>query len=378
MNINTRMLDLNINQVYNLIKTIGAKRTVLVEGHMGSGKTSIGRMLAADLKDTHTFVYFDCTTKDLMDLGAPKVMKWDETGEEYLTMVPNEELGLHLQKPIILMFDEIGKNKGIINGVRRILLERTVHGRKLHPDSIVFATTNLGAENVGDIFPAHSRNAITVVRMKKATAEEWAEDFAINAGIHPTLIAWVLREAPHVFQSFEDVTATGADIDKDVSEGGNPYIYHPKAAGRTAFFTHRSAEAASDYMHFKNEMDATTLHAALAGTVGVRAASDLISYMKIADDMPAIEDIKENPKTAKIPSNPAAVCMVIMRTLNTLDRTWVNAWMDYLVRLDPIEQALFSHSVRSEKYKHRELVMTNRKYTEWALNNQHMHQADKK
>ena len=50
MSINNRMLDLNINQVFNLIKTIGKKRTVLIEGHMGSGKTSIGRMLAAELK----------------------------------------------------------------------------------------------------------------------------------------------------------------------------------------------------------------------------------------------------------------------------------------------------------------------------------------
>ena len=310
-----------------------------------------------------------------MDLGAPRIMKWDETGEEYLTMVPNEELGLHLQKPVILMFDEIGKNKGIINGVRRILLERMVHGKSLHPDSYVFATTNLGAENVGDIFPAHSRNAITVVRMRKSTAEEWVENFAINAGIHPAMIAWVLRECPQAFQSFEDVTSTNPDDDFD--KGGNPIIYHPKAVGRTAFFTHRSAEAASDYMHVRDEMDALTFHAALAGTVGMRAASDLVSYLKIADEMPSIEDIKENPKTAKVPNNPAAVCMVIMRTLNMLDRTWINAWMDYLVRLDTTEQALFSNSVRSEKYKNRELVMTNKKYTEWALQNQHLHAADK-
>jgi len=376
MSINTRMLDLNINQTYNLIKTAGRKRTVLVEGHMGSGKTSIGRMLAEDLKDTHTFVYFDCTTKDLMDLGAPKVMKWDETGEEYLTMVPNEELGLHLQKPVILMFDEIGKNKGIINGVRRILLERAVHGKRLHPESIVFATTNLGTENVGDIFPAHSRNAVTVVKMRKATADEWVEDFAINAGIHPVLISWVLREAPYVFQSFEDVTSSNPD--DEVEKGGNPYIYHPKATGRTAFFTHRSAEAASDYMFMRDELDATTFHAALAGTVGVRAASDLVSYIRIADDMPSAEEIKENPKTAKIPNNAAAVCMVVIRALNTMDRSWVNAWMDYVTRLDPAEQALFAHSVKSEKYKHRELVMTNKKFTEWCLKNQHLNQADKK
>ena len=373
-NINTAMLDLDINQTFNLIKVIGQKLTVIVEGHMGSGKTSIGRMLAKEYKDTHTFVYFDCTNTDLMDLGAPKVLRWEETGEEYLTMIPNEELGIHLQKPVILMFDEIGKNKSIINGVRRVLLERAVYGKKLHPDSFVFGTTNLGAEKVGDIFPPHSRDAVIPVRMRKSNAEEWVNDFAINAGVHPVMMSWVLREVPQVFQSFEEV----ANPDAAETDGGNPYIYHPAASGRTAYTTHRSCEMASDVMYARDQMDGKTFHAALAGAVGVRAAADLVSYIKIADDMPTALEIKENPRTAKVPSNPAAVFMVIMRALNTLDRSWVNAWMDYLTRLDAPEQALFSNAVRSEKYKNRELVMTNKKYTDWCMQNQHLHAADKK
>jgi hypothetical protein len=33
--------------------------------------------------------------------------------------------------------------------------------------------------------------------------------------------------------------------------------------------------------------------------------------------------------------------------------------------------------VRHEKYKHREVVMTNKKYTEYCLKNQHLFNADK-
>jgi energy-coupling factor transporter ATP-binding protein EcfA2 len=104
------MYDLTLSQAVDLITAIGTKRTVLVEGHMGSGKTSMLKMLAKKFPD-HVPVYFDCTTKDLMDLGAPKVVRHEETGHEYLTMVPNEELGLHFDKPIILLFDEIGKKR---------------------------------------------------------------------------------------------------------------------------------------------------------------------------------------------------------------------------------------------------------------------------
>ena len=372
-NINTASYDLTMTQTVDLIKAIGTKKSVLVEGHMGSGKSSILKMLAAEFP-THTAVYFDCTNKDLMDLGAPKVVRYDETGMEYLTMIPNEELGLHFDRPILLMFDEIGKNKGIINGVRRILLERAVFGRKLHPDSYVFATTNLGAENVGDVFPPHSRNAIVCTRMRKYNAQEWVEMYAINADVHPVVMAWVLKDAPQVFQSFEEVEKP----DAAETDGGNPYIYHPKAVGRRAFTTHRSVEGASDIIKQKDLMDDMTLKAALAGTVGVRAAADLVTYMKIAEDMPTTESIKESPKTAKIPASAAAVCMVIMRTLNTLDRSWINAWMEYMERLDAPEQAMFALSVRSQKYKHRELVMTNKKYTEWCLKNQHLNMADKK
>jgi len=365
------MYDLTLSQAVDLITAIGTKRTVLVEGHMGSGKTSMLKMLAKKFPD-HVPVYFDCTTKDLMDLGAPKVVRHEETGHEYLTMVPNEELGLHFDKPIILLFDEIGKKRSIIDAIRRILLERAVYGKKLHPDSIVIATTNLGAENLGDLFPPHSRNAITVVRVRKSTAQEWVDNFAINANIHHTVMAWAL-ETPQIFQSFEEVSKPD-----DPDPVGNPYIYHPQAVGRTAFITHRSMEAASDYLHVMDKMDATTFQAALTGTIGLRGASDLTSYINISSELPSLQDIKENPKSAKIPASSSAVCMVVMRTLATLERSWVNAWMDYMVRLDNESQALFALAARNENYKHRELVMTNAKFTQWSLANQHLSTADKK
>jgi hypothetical protein len=69
--------------------------------------------------------------------------------------------------------------------------------------------------------------------------------------------------------------------------------------------------------------------------------------------------------------------MVITRTLNVLDRSWINAWMDYLNRLEAPEQALFVQSVRNKKYKNHELVMTNKKYTEWCMANQHLNHTDK-
>ena len=100
------MYALNLDQIAALIKSTGHKRTVLVQGHMGTGKSTLLKMLAQMLPD-HTPCYFDCTTKDLGDLMLPRIA--EVTGEShYVSYAPNEELGVHHGGPVIVMLDEYG------------------------------------------------------------------------------------------------------------------------------------------------------------------------------------------------------------------------------------------------------------------------------
>jgi DNA replication protein DnaC len=62
-----QMYHINLDQIASLIKATGHKRTTLVQGHMGTGKSSLLNALGRDLP-THTACYFDCTTKDLGDI----------------------------------------------------------------------------------------------------------------------------------------------------------------------------------------------------------------------------------------------------------------------------------------------------------------------
>lgn len=90
------MYAIDLNEAADMIEAGGKKRTVLLQGPMGSGKSSVLWTLA-DRMPTHTPCYVDCTTKDLGDLTIPNVMMLDdETG--CVRYVPNEELGLHLNK----------------------------------------------------------------------------------------------------------------------------------------------------------------------------------------------------------------------------------------------------------------------------------------
>lgn len=360
-----QMYALSIDQTADAIAAIGSKRTILVQGHMGTGKSSLINILGGGLP-THTRCYLDCTTKDVGDVTIPNIAKMDD-GIGYVTYLTNEELGAHLNTPIILMVDEYGKaNPGVKLAMLRLMLERKIGSYELRPDSIVFATTNLGAEGVGDIVPAHARNRLTVINMRKPDNMEWIE-WGINNGIDPRVLGWC-KDYPQLFASFEDV--------KDSEE--NPYIYHPKAVGRTAFVTPRSLEAASDILKIQHLIDDQTMTGMLMGTIGDRAAMDLMAFVKLADQLPSLESIKNDPINAKVPDSASAVCMVVYRTLASLDKTWVDAWMDYMPRLDKEAQGMFANGVRSPKYSKQGVVMTNKKFTEWAMTNNYMFAADKK
>lgn len=359
----TNMYALSIDQCVALIKAVGRKRTILVEGDMGSGKSTILKTLGMELPD-HTMAYFDCTTKDLGDISIPNVMTID--GQGYVNYAPNEEFGVHLGKPLILMLDELGKaNPSVKNALLRVMQERTVGNIPLHPDSIVFATTNKGSEGVGDILPPHARNRIGVVRMAKPTNMQWIE-YGINNGVDHTLLGWC-KDNPQLFHSFDDYK----------NPDDNPYIYHPKQQ-RAAFVTPRSLEAASDILKERMHFDDQTTTAALMGTIGERGAMDLMAFVKLADQLPSLESIKKDPENAKVPTSAAAVCMVVYRTLATIEKEWMDNWMIYLNRLDTEAQGMFANGVRAPKYGRQAMVMTNKNFTQWAMKNSHLFAADKR
>ena len=353
----------SIDQLVNLLIGLGPKRTVLIEGDMGIGKSTLLRILADRLPE-HFPAYFDCTTKDVGDMFIPAIGEVD--GEaSYVRFVPNEEFGLHHGKPVILMFDEFGKaNPAVKQAVRRTMLERTIGATPMPEGSIVLATTNLGAEGVGDLLVAHQRNAITVVRMRKPTATEWIE-WGVNNDIHPTVLGWV-KDTPQVMQSFTDV----ADPEE------NPYIFHPQAAGRTAFVTPRSLHAASDILHTPG-LDEDTVTSALIGTIGPKAALDMAAYIQLAHKLPKRDAIKTDPENAMIPDSVSAVCMVVFNAVASMTHDFIDPWMTYLERLDATSQSLFANNVRGKDYKHRDIVMSNKRFQTWSRTNNHLFAADK-
>ena len=61
-----------------------------------------------------------------------------------------------------------------------------------------------------------------------------------------------------------------------------------------------------------------------------------------------------------------------------MDKEFIDPWMDYMVRLDKEAQGMFANGVRVPKYAHQSTVMTNKKFTQWAMDNNYMFASDKK
>ena len=367
------MYALNINECVDLIQMVGSKRTVVVRGNMGWGKTSILKMLKQRLGDKYAYAYFDCTTKmDSGDIQIPQFAKSDN-GTDFVRYVPTEEYGLHHGKPVVLCVDEVGKaDRSAKNALMRDMLERD-----RHPEgSIIFATTNNALEKLGDMLMPHHRNRLIVVNMRNSTQEEWIENFAYKANIHPSVISWA-GEHPELFQSFTDLMDEKGDISQ-VNRQSNRMIYIPGDADREAFVTGRSLEAASDVIHaLEGRVTDKVITASLIGTIGAAAAQSLSTYLAMINDLPKLNDIKASPKTALVPTTTAAACMIVHRTLSVIERNWMDSWMDYLVRLPKPVQGMFAMTAKKETYHKRSVVMTNGKFQAWALANNYLTTNDK-
>jgi hypothetical protein len=222
----------------------------------------------------------------------------------------------------------------------------------------VFATTNLGAESVGDTFQAHHRNRLSFVKMAKPTAKEWVDNYASLNGVAPEIIMWV-GERPEALAPFDHY--------KEPND--NPYIFHPKAQ-RTAFVTHRSLTQASKIVNNRHMFTTNALETALIGTIGAPATVDLQAWIQMGDSLPKRSEILANPDKAKMPDQIAGKMMLTHQALNWIEEDTLDAWMDYMARMPKEMQALFCTTAIKKDSK--AFVLDNNKFTSFAIQNQYM------
>jgi len=350
--------SLSLQQTADLIAAIGDKQTVLASGEMGIGKSSILKMLKAmpKFKD-HLFCYVDITTKDVGDFMVPKIRTID--GVEVCSFIPNEEFGLHFKgKKVVMMLDELGKAKGgVMNACLRLMQERSLGMYDL--DGIVFATTNLGIEGIGDNVPPHARNRVTQVRVRKPNAQELME-YAINNNWNPIVVA-TINEFPEMLASFEDYEKPEQ----------NMYINDPRDV-RMAVVTPRSLDKSGYIIDQTMALGDDIMCHALKGTIGEKAMHNMLTMVKLDTQLTNWDDLIKSPTTATVPTSAAAACMLVAKAVQRIEKVSIDAWMDFLPRISKEAQGLFARSVMSDKCPKRTVAATNPKFAKWAADNNYL------
>jgi len=361
MNTPQRMYSLSRKQTVDLCHNASDMVTVLVLGHTGTGKTDLFAELCA-LNPDHIPSFFDGANKDQGDMSIPDI----KGSTDALKFIPNVELGVHHNKPILLMVDEYPKcNRSIKLMLNSLIHERKFAGHTLAAGSKIVLTGNLGAEGLGDLVEAHTANRMTVVEMQKPDHMEHVQ-YMINHNCDPIIMGFA-KDNPQLYADFRDVK----------NPDDNPYIYHPQAVGRTAFWSCRSAVKLSNVFKRREHLDEHTLTSVAIGTIGAAAALDLMAFAKLANQLPSHDSIKTDPLNATVPTSASAVCMVVYRTLAGMDKTFVTPWLKYLNRL-PIEaQGMFANGVMTDGYHAQKAVTTNAEWAKWCVANTHLFAADK-
>lgn len=344
------------------ISVVGRNVTVIGQGEPGIGKSAMLKVLAKQ-NPTHETAYIDCTLLDLGDFALPYTENLltdvnQSTGVTKVTkFAPNARFKMHEGKPVIVMLDEIGKAmKAVKNVLLTLMLEHRIGDHYLPEGSIVFGTTNLLSDGVGDMLEAHARNRVAFVTVRKPDADEWIE-WAISNEVDPTIIAWV-KQFPHALASYTDA-----------SQKDNPYIFNPTRAGMGAVVTPRSLEKASHIAKQRGELgDALTI-SLLTGTIGESAARDMQAFFTVVDKLPTWEAIVADPKGAKLPDDTVAKCILVFSAITRVEKDTLAKWMEYVQRMDMEWQALFATSVMKSQVKQAFCVM-NKEFKDWALKNQ--------
>lgn len=355
---------LSFNQVLNLIAAVGDKRTVIVEGENGIGKTALFHALKQHPKFSEHIAVdpVDCTQLSDGSVWMPDLDRENGVSRE----LPNErfgvsrtnQLGVNGAKPILVFLDEIAKAPQFIKNVLApIIYERRVGNYHMPEGSVVFCATNLAVEGLGDSIQAHLRNRLVFVKMRKPTAAEWV-NYAVDKGVNASVIAFVNSYA-QVMDSFLDYEKGGKHEGKQ-QDKDNGFIFNPRSMA-LAYATPRSLVAAGDVLDAGDGvLDDDTLEAALIGTIGATTAEALSSFVRFGRDICSLERVLKDPATAPISDNPTAQLVQVFQFVSRVDtREDAEKVVEYVLRMRTEMQSIFANSVAQSQRVSIYVTLTN-------------------
>ena len=320
----------------SIIAATGDVTTTILLGEPGMGKSSIRHEILAKLGwGQDQMVYLDAPLLDFPDFYMPSVVD-GVTHNAY-----HQRWHLDSDKPQLYIVDEIGKMAGVTKPmITRFICERTVSDKPIPKGSIIFATSNLATDGVGDSFPAHLNNRVHVNHVQKPPATEVVE-FGTARGMNGTLL-YFIGENPETCASYVDMT--------EEERKTNKYAFNPYN-NTGAFCSNRSFWFASNTL---NMMEAGKLTrpqamAHICGAIGAPATGELWATVELADSLPTRSSIYKTPDQARVPDSLASQLLLATRLASGLDNDNADATTTYMCRLEAEIQAVTGRMIFKSK-----------------------------
>lgn len=315
---------LSFDDITTLIKSHhkrGLRRTILIEGENGIGKTAVYHALRRDpqFADHIAVDPIDATQLSDGSVWMPDIDREAGVSRE----LPNERfglsktnrLGVNGARPILCFIDEFAKAAPYVkNTLAPVVYDYRVGDYHFPEGSLVIMATNLGIEGLGDNIPAHIRNRLIRVKMRKAKLDEWRA-YAERKGLDYRVIACAVKH-PQIFDSFLDYEPEGKYAGKSLAKD-NPHIYNPREM-QDAYASPRSFETSSDIVKTLDDVGMNLVRAQLWGAIGP-FAENICTTIRLGNTLPDFSLIMRDPANAPLVNDPVTQMIQVQQFVSRVN-----------------------------------------------------------
>ncbi len=300
-----------------------AGSTVSLIGPPGCGKTAVIRevvtkQLSAEYGEEFGFHDSLAPTLDAPDYKGFLLPHKNADGSAGSSFTRSPELPskeyLEQHPRGIYLVDELSSAEMLTQkALASVLLDKQFGNERLPDGWQVWAASNRMSDRAGVVRqPSHVRNRVREINIEN-DALSWAV-WAETAGIHPLIIAWAKQNPTVAFSN--EVPATD-----------RPFAT-ARSLARAAAFLQVDLERDDDGKIITMELpsDALSMQAVM-GDIGEGATADMFGYLKVHDQLPTLDEIMADPKTAKCPKDLSAgwasgqMCIHYAKGSN-IDKLW--------------------------------------------------------